>query len=202
MSKYTTTIKVLLDNHFDLQLNDYPIFDENYRATLNKNILDYYYMSEIGFETPALFRHFLKTTLNIIMPKYNAIYNAQLTLLQNSLGNVDLTENLEREVENEATSNSNSNGNNKNLFQDTPQGQLASTDIDNQKWATNLTLNQNSVSDETTSDGNTTENYTKHILGSNGKKYNIEVYNKMVENFKSIDQMIINELADLFMGIY
>ena len=202
MSKYTTTIKVLLDNHFDFQLNDYPIFDEAYRATLNKNILDYYYMSEIGFETPALFRHFLKTTLNVIMPKYNAIYNAQLSLLQNSLGNVDLTESLEREVEHESSSNSSSTGNNKNLFQDTPQGQLASTDIEDQKWATNLTLNQNAVSDETTSDGNSTENYTKHILGSNGKKYNIEIYTKMVDNFKSIDQMIINELADLFMGVY
>lgn len=202
MSKYTTTIKVLLDNHFDFQLNDYPIFDEAYRATLNKNILDYYYMSEIGFETPALFRHFLKTTLNVIMPKYNAIYNSQLALLQNSLGNVDLTESLEREVEHESSSNSSSTGNNKNLFQDTPQGQLASTDIEDQKWATNLTLNQNAVSDETTSDGNSTENYTKHILGSNGKKYNIEIYTKMVDNFKSIDQMIINELADLFMGVY
>ena len=201
MSKYTTTIKVLIDNNFDFQLTDYPIFDEAYRATLNKNILDYYYMSEIGFETPALFRHFLKTTLNVIMPKYNAIYNAQIALLQNSLGNVNLTETLEREVENEASSESSSNGNNKNLFQDTPQGQLASTDIEDQKWATNLTLNQNSVSDETTSDGNTTENYTKTILGSNGKKYNIEIYNKMVEIFKSIDQMIINELADLFMGV-
>lgn len=202
MSKYTTTIKSLIDNNFDFQLNDYPIFDENYRATLNKNILDYYYISEIGFETPALFRHFLKNTLNIIMPKYNAIYNAQLTLLQNSLGNVDLTETLEREVENEASSESSSSGNNKNLFQDTPQGQLASTDLEDQKWATNLTLNQNSVSDETSSDGNTTENYTKTLLGSNGKKYNIEIYTKMVDNFKSIDQMIINELADLFMGVY
>ena len=202
MSKYTTTIKVLLDNHFDFQLNDYPIFDEAYRATLNKNILDYYYMSEIGFETPALFRHFLKTTLNVIMPKYNAIYNAELQLLQNSLGNVDLTESLERELEHESSSNSSSSGNNKNLFQDTPQGQLASTDIEDQEWATNLTLNQNSVSDETTSDGNSTENYTKHILGSNGKKYNIEIYTKMVNDFKSIDQMIINELADLFMGVY
>ena len=60
MSKYTTTIKSLIDNNFDFQLTDYPIFDEEYRETLNKNILDYYYISEIGFETPALFRHFSK----------------------------------------------------------------------------------------------------------------------------------------------
>ena len=136
------------------------------------------------------------------MPKYNAIYNSQLTLLENALGNVDLTEEFEREVENEGSSSSSSTGDNKNLFQDTPQGQLSSTDLADQKWATNLTLNHNAVSDSTETDGNTTENYTKHLFGSNGKKYNIEIYTKLVDNFKSIDQMIINELADLFMGVY
>ena len=201
MSKYTTTIKVLLDNGFDFQLNSYPIFDEAYRATLNQNILDYYYMSEIGFETPALFRHYLKTTLNVIMPKYNAIYNAQLKLLTSSLGDVDLTETLERDVTNESSSESESSGNNKNLFQDTPQGQLSTTDIDDQRWATNLTLNKNDVSDSTSANGSTTEEYTKHIIGNNGKKYNIEVYDKFVNTFKSIDQMIIDELSDLFMGV-
>lgn len=202
MSKYTTTIKVLLDNDFDFQMDSYPIFDEAYRATLNKNILDYYYMSEIGFETPALFRHYLNTTLNVIMPKYNAIYNAQLRLLTNSLGDVDLTETLERDVTNESSSESESNGNNKNLFQDTPQGELSATDINDQKWATNLTLNKNDVSDSTSASGSTTEEYTKHIAGNNGRKYNVEIYDKFVKTFKSIDQMIIDELSDLFMGVF
>lgn len=202
MSKYTTTIKSLIDNDFDFQLTDYPIFDEAYRVTLNKNILDYYYISEIGFETPALFRHFLKNTLNIIMPKYNVMYTASIALAQNALGDVDLTETLERSVENEASSESESTGNNKNLFQDTPQGTLSSTDIDNQQWATNLTLNANSINDESSSSGTTSEEYTKHILGNNGRKYNIEIYTKLEQNFKSIDMMIINELKDLFMGVY
>lgn len=202
MSKYTTTIKVLLDNHFDLQLNDYPIFDEAYRPILNKNILDYYYIDEIGFETPALFRHFLKNTLNIVMPKYNIMYQAQVKLAQNSLGDVDLTETLERDVANQGQSNSTSQGDNKNLFQDTPQGQLSSTDINNQKWATNLTLNHNNITDTSTTSGSTTEDYTKHIIGNNGKKYNIEIYKKLEQDLKSIDLMIINELKDLFMGVY
>lgn len=202
MSKYTTTIKVLLDNNFDFQLDSYPIFDENYRETLNKNILDYYYISEIGFETPALFRHFLKNKMNLIMPKYNIMYEAQIKLAENSLGDVDLTETLNRTVENEASSGSESTGNNKNLFQDTPQGRLASTDIENQEWATNLTLNQNSITDESSSEGSTTEEYTKHLLGNNGKKYNIEIYDKLNKNLKSIDMMIIEELNDLFMGVF
>ncbi len=39
MSKYSITIKNLMDNNFDFQMTLYPIFDENYRNTLNNNIL-------------------------------------------------------------------------------------------------------------------------------------------------------------------
>ena len=38
MAKYTVTIKSLLDNNFNFGLDSYPIFDENYRETLNENI--------------------------------------------------------------------------------------------------------------------------------------------------------------------
>ena len=49
MAKYTITIKTLIDNNFDFQMTNYPIFDENYRETLNHNILYHYYENEIGF---------------------------------------------------------------------------------------------------------------------------------------------------------
>lgn len=201
MAKYTINIFILIENGFDFGLDEYPIFDENYRATLNKAILDYYFMYEIGFETPFLFRHYLKTKMNLIMPKYNALFEAQAQILADPLGNVNLRETFERNIDNTAKSNSTSNGNNKNLFQDTPQGELSQTDINNQKWATNLTLNQNQVSDNTSSTGNTLENYTKHLIGNNGKKYNVEIYQKLVSGFESVNQQIINELGDLFMGV-
>lgn len=201
MAKYTINIFILIENGFDFGLDEYPIFDENYRATLNKTILDYYFMYEIGFETPFLFRHYLKTKMNLIMPKYNALFEAQAQILADPLGNVNLRETFERNIDNTAKSNSTSNGNNKNLFQDTPQGELSQTDINNQKWATNLTLNQNQVSDNTSSTGNTLENYTKHLIGNNGKKYNVEIYQKLVSGFESVNQQIINELGDLFMGV-
>ena len=38
-----------IDNNFDFQMTEYPIFDENYRETLNHNILYHYYENEIGF---------------------------------------------------------------------------------------------------------------------------------------------------------
>lgn len=201
MAKYTMNVFTLIDNDFDFGLDEYPIFDENYRATLNKAILDYYFMYEIGFETPFLFRHYLKTKMNLIMPKYNALFVAQTQILADPLGNVNLTETLGRNVENTASSNSTSQANNKNLFQDTPQGEISSTDIEHQRWATNLTLNQNQINDNTASTGNTMENYTKRLIGNNGRKYNVEIYQKLVSGFESVNQQIINELGDLFMGV-
>ena len=186
---------------FDFQLDEYPIFDEAYREPLNKAILDNYLTYEIGFETPALFRHYLKTKMNLIMPKYNILFNAQLKLLDNPLGNVDMTETVEREVQTEGSSNSQSESKGKNLFQDTPQGDLSATDIDAQRWATNLTQDKNNVSDESETRGNTVESFTRRMVGANGNKYGIDIYDKLAKNFNSINEQIINELGTLFMGV-
>lgn len=202
MAKYTITVYDLKIRGFDFGLNSYPIFDENYRSTLNKLILDNFLIYEIGFETPMMFKHYLNTKMETIMPYYNEMYKAQINLLINPYdNNIDITETFGRNVENSGNSNSSSSGNNKNLFQDTPQGNLSSTSIDNQEWATNLTLNQNSVNDNTSTSGTTVEDYTKHILGNNGKRYKAELYNTFIKNIKNINQEIINELTDLFMGV-
>ena len=39
MAHYTITIQTLINNGFDFKLDNYPIFDENYRETLNNKIL-------------------------------------------------------------------------------------------------------------------------------------------------------------------
>ena len=202
MARYTITIKSLIDNEFDFGLQDYPIFNETYRDTLNNNILNYYYEREIGFETAELFKFYLNNTMKLIMPKYNELYKAQETALLNILGNVDLTEESSRENENEINTSSTSNSINKNLFQDTPQGQISFTDLEDQKWATNFTINNNDNEDEITSTGNNNETLTRHITGNNGNKYNIDLLNDIKEKLENIDMLIINELNDLFMGIF
>jgi hypothetical protein len=214
MAHYTITIQTLINNNFDFQLDKYPIFDENYRETLNNKILNHYFDAEIGFETAPLFRHYLLAKLNEIMPLYNIMYEKQKDLLENIFGNVNLTETFQGEnsnnsnVENNSQSNSTGNSNMKNLFQDTPQGELDTTSINNQKWATNLSLNENStngnITDNSTSVGNSngTNNYIKKIVGNNGGKYNIELLKEIQNSIINIDIMIINELQDLFMGIY
>lgn len=83
MAHYTITIQTLINNGFDFKLDNYPIFDENYRETLNSKILNHYFDAEIGFETAPLFRHYLLAKLNEIMPTYNIMYEKQKDLLEN-----------------------------------------------------------------------------------------------------------------------
>ncbi|WP_459615436.1 hypothetical protein, partial [Enterobacter hormaechei] len=64
MSKYTTELRWIIENGYDLQLNEYPIFDENYREELNQKIINHYYFREFGFEIVGLFRFYLKQTMN------------------------------------------------------------------------------------------------------------------------------------------
>lgn len=204
MAKYTITIKSLIDNNFDFKMDSYPIFDENYRDTLNQNILYHYYENEIGFETASLFRFYLNQKLNEIMPYYNELYKVQKKLIDENLllNNVNLTEKLIGSNRTETNSTSQSSNNGKSLFQDTPQGQISQTDIDNQTWATNLTLNKNEIADQSNATGSGTNEYIKTIIGNNGGKFNIDVLNDIKNNLMNIDLMIINDLNDLFMQIF
>lgn len=205
MAKYTITIKTLIDNNFDFQMTNYPIFDENYRKTLNDNILHHYYENEIGFETAPLFRFYLNQKLNEIMPYYNELYKVQKKLIDDNLllNNVNLTEELKGKNTTETSSTSQSTNKGKNLFQDTPQGNISNQDINAQNvYATNITLNDNSINDNSSANGSGTNEYIKTIIGNNGGKFNIDILNDIKNNLMNIDLMIINELYDLFMQIF
>ena len=205
MAKYTITIKSLIDNNFNFKMDSYPIFDENYRNTLNQNILYHYYENEIGFETASLFRFYLNQKLNEIMPYYNELYKVQKKLIDENLllNNVNLTETLHGSNKTETSSTSQSSNKGKNLFQDTPQGNISQQDINAQNvYATNITLNDNSINDNSNANGSGTNEYIKTIIGNNGGKFNIDVLNDIKNNLMNIDLMIINELYDLFMQIF
>ena len=205
MAKYTITIKSLIDNNFDFKMNNYPIFDENYRDSLNNNILYHYYENEIGFETAPLFRFYLNQKLNEIMPYYNELYKVQKKIIDENLllNNVNLTERLTGSNTTETSSTSQSSNSGKNLFQDTPQGNISKQDINAENvYATNITLNENSINDNSSATGSGTNEYLKTIIGNNGGKFNIDVLNDIKNNLMNIDLMIIDELNDLFMGIF
>ena len=206
MSKYTVTIYSMMKNNFDFGLKDYPIFDENYRDELNNKILNHFLLEEIGFETAELFKTMLNNRMNEIMPALNELYKNQINIYKSLIGNVNLEENYNSTSTNESnsTSESNSNTDNKNVFQDTPQGNVSDTSIDNYNYATNITLgkSESSINDTSSNTGTGTNNYIKTVFGNNGNKDTIDLLNKLSYNLINIDQIVFSKLEDLFMQIY
>lgn len=173
---------------------------------LAKKIVDHYYMRELGFETPALFIHYAKVTMNELMEKYlPLIYSANITY--DPLVNVDYTETFERTADssNEGSSTSNSNSSGLTVNSDTPQKQINKTDILDGKYASSTGANESEIEDSTStsSSGETNEEYTKRVKGNSGVSATAQ---KMVEQFRQniipIDSEIIKELNVLFMGLY
>lgn len=184
MSKYTTEVRYICENANNLMESadansvdkiianaisnvfdfDFPIFDENYRANLEKKILKHYYTREIGYETVGLWKLKLNTKLNEIMPYYNQLYKS--TLLEfNPLWTTNYTREhdekdgnvIKGKITNENHIKGSNNGtteshninenhdnvlnNEKNRYSDTPQGTLDS--IEDDTYLTNARIVDN-----------------------------------------------------------
>lgn len=144
------------------------------KQKLAKKIVDHYFMREIGFETPYLFRHFAKTKMQEIMErKLPLIYSKSIEF--NPLVNVDFTEeytknsqgsntnaqasnNTENITEdktisnigtstNAGTSSSTSNNTSSGLTvnSDTPQGQITKANILAGNYASSTSANENTA---------------------------------------------------------
>lgn len=179
------------------------IFDKD---KLAEQILDHYYMEEIGFETPALFKHYAKVKMREIMEAKAPLYYSA-AIEYNPLHSVDYTETMDRDTTSSGTSDSttNANGSGLTVNSDTPQGQISKTTILAGNYASDTSANESteSAADHSTNSGSGTEDYTKHIYGTRGVADNpaklIELYRK---NIIAINRDIIKELSALFMGVY
>jgi len=78
---------------------EYPFYNELNRKSFEEDFIEFYYMREIGFESPFLFKLKLKNWLNLNMPYYNELFKSE-GLIKNPLINVDWTEtrNTERDI--------------------------------------------------------------------------------------------------------
>lgn len=124
MSKYTITIRKLMDLHFDFGLNDYPLYKEIYtdrngntvnrREEINNLLLSHYIDYEIGLETPELFKFYLNQAMNEIMPYYNEkLWSLDKDINDfNIFDNVKMEETFTHEVNNSNSVNSTSSNNN------------------------------------------------------------------------------------------
>ena len=184
-------------------ISEAGIFDKDKLAS---QIVDHYFMEEIGFETPALFKHYAKVKMREIMEAKAPMYYSA-AIEYNPLHSVDYTETMDRDTTSSGStdSTSNANGSGLNVHSDTPQGQITKTTILAGNYASDTSANESSesVADHSTNSGSGTEDYTKHIYGTRGVADNpaklIELYRK---NIIAINRDIIKELSSLFMGVY
>lgn len=239
MAKYTTLLKTLIDSGYDIGLKDYPIFLESYRNTLNDKIIEHYSFREIGFETPFLFKHHLNERMNEIMPYYNQLYQSQeefkkLKQFENKnykeifTGTISMDgtrNNTDEDTRKIITDTTNTRAgststDSQNIYSDTPMNQLNIENIKAGKYATNVTIDNNTGTNTESNDttetkthsGNTklTETHsddkvydtTKEIMGFDSDKFPVEILLKLRESFINIDMMIIEELSNLFMCIW
>lgn len=165
---------------------------------LAEKIVDHYYMCEIGFETPALFRHNAKFMMKELMEEYlPLIYSASIKY--DPLVNVDYTETYH------GTDTGNTNGTSDStglvINSDTPQGNVNKTDILAGNYATSTAGSESNTSSNANS-SNTTDS-SKTVKGNSGVSATAQ---RMVaqyrDNIRAFDREIINKLEPLFMGIY
>lgn len=191
----------------DYELSDFLTQDEidviNERGTwtkdkLAKKIVDHYFMNEIGYETPALFRHYAKERMQLLMEEYlPLIYSAAIKY--DPLVNVDYTETYHGQD----TGNTNGTSNATGLVvnSDTPQGQVNKENI----LAGNYATSTSGTDTDTTSQANSTNttDSSKTVKGNSGVSATAQ---RMIlqyrDNIRAIDREIINKVNDLFMGIY
>lgn len=195
----------------DYELTDYLTDDEiaviTARGTWNKDklaqaILDHYYMYEIGFETPALFKHQAKVLMRELMEeKLPLIYSAAIEY--DPLVNVDFSETYSGTNSGQSQSSSTSNGSGLTVNSDTPQGQISKTAILGGSYASSTGANEttNTITDGSSNSG--TQAYTKTVRGNSGVSATAQ---KMIEQYRQniimINRDIIKDMGSLFMIVY
>lgn len=199
----------------DYDLSDYLTDDEiaviTERGTWSKEklaqqILDHYYMCEIGFETPALFKHQAKVAMREIMEqKAPLIYSAAIEY--DPLVNVDFTETFNRTSSNsgQSSSSSTNEGSGLTVNSNTPQGQISKASILAGTYATSTGANEteNTITDSSSNSGSGSEAYTRKTKGNSGVSATAQ---KMIQQYRDniimINRDIIKDISSLFMSVY
>lgn len=168
-------------------INEHGLWSKDKLAS---KIVNHYWMCEIGFETPALFRHYAKQRMQELMEEYlPLIYTSAIEF--DPLVNVDFTEEFTQE--NTGTSN----GNGLSIVSDTPQGQVNKTSILQGQYATSTNGNESTATSEDNS------HYVRKTKGNSGVSATAQ---RMIQQTRDLiratDREIIEKLNDLFMVIY
>ena len=202
LAKYTMTIKDIVNSYYDgssLRVDDkledtrsfifdfnYPVLDEATKKRIEVAILKHYYYREIAFETIGQFKIKLNDRLNLIMGRYNSLYEKQ---------DLSLSPYINSYLKETGNNSSTSDVDNENwqTTSDTPRGIL--TDLKEGKYSSLATYTTNT--DGTKNNGN----YERVVDSLSGMTY-AEAFRNYYDNIISLDEELVGEFSDLFMVIW
>lgn len=202
-----------VDNPVDIWDFDYPSFyTGDDKKTFERKVIDHYYFRQIGQETPGRFLHCFRSRIREIMPYYIKMYESVKLMddLENPFDNVDVVETFEEESMGQSTGQS-SGADNRSItedrehrFSNTPQGSIENLDDYMTEAYMDDTNNRETLetSGESSSQSSGTVKHTltrKGNQGVNTYAHDIMEYRKSLID---VDMMIINNLQDLFLGVY
>ena len=209
MSTFTTQVRWIVENNSQpgtitqrcaeaapkIFTFDFPFWKDD-KTEFEAKILRHYYLKEICGETVGQWKLFLEDRLNMIMPYYVELYNTTTQEID-YLNDVNITETYSDKASFEASSTSDETGQGTRLDSDLPQATLNGTDYGTESSETETSSTSNANS-ETTS----TSEFTRIRHGANGGITQTKMLLEYRQAIINIEQMIINELSDLFFGIY
>lgn len=251
MSKYTTEVRFICESKAGLSesagcdnvddvvskswnkifTNKAVFFDEEYRSVLCQKILKHYYLREIGSETVGIWKLWMNTRLEEIMPFYNQLYKSALIEF-NPLYDVDLKRTHNRKIDSSKqdtgtsqsvssgeinvseTSSGSSNNTKKDLYSDTPQGAI--TGLENENYLTNArkvtdtgsTSNENSSTgtnkttvNDDTSNTGTANSLEDYVENVSGKQGS-ESYSSMLLKFRETFLNIDMQVIEEFSDLF
>lgn len=191
----------------DIGLNDYPIFDPAYREPLNQKIIAHYHSREIGMETIGKFTFAMKRRMNEIMPYYNDLYKSQ-RMEFDPLATMDIRtittgeSQVESEGHSESVNNANTESGSRAVQSTTPQAMLSGSGDYASSAADTTSKGTSAGSGNENSESATTEqnNAESHVTGYQGSGASLIMeYRRSLMN---VDMLVIDELSDLFMGVW
>lgn len=186
---------------------DFPIYDESYRSTFEDKLIRHFYFHEINITSIGRWKFMLREKLNLIMPVYNKMYEA-VAIKYDPLIDTHMHETYTRN--NNLTSDSSTNGNvtqkdtsnNSQVYSDLPQttlhgGDYATNSTQNEGTA-NSTQNASQTANATSNNKETYEHDNTGFSSRSQQALLMEYY----ESLRNVDEMVFNELRELFMLIY
>lgn len=239
MSKYTTEVRYICeslagldaskgaDSVDDVILLAYPkifttkakLFDESYSEILYPKILKHYYLREIGAETVGIWKLWMNSRIEEILPYYNQLYKSALIDFD-PLNDVDLTRTHNREEENneindntrglisenkttiEQTISNTSDKITRDLYSDTPQGAL--TGVENENYLTNARKISDNNSQTQTNNGSSSVNFNENETQKQNRIGNIqENYTETVKGKQGMNTFskMLTEYRGTFLNI-